>query len=159
VFEFGHGLHYTNFTASISSPPKSTYDISSLLSISPSNSTAKSFKDLTPFATVPITVSNAGSVTSDFVALGFLTGSFGPEPYPIKSLVAYTRLHDIAAGEKRSGELGLTLGNLGRVNEDGDLVLYPGDYSLIVDVDAKATWNFTLTGESRLLDEWPKRPE
>lgn len=73
--------------------------------------------------------------------------------------MAYTRLHDIAAGEKRSGELSLTLGNLGRVNEDGELVLYPGSYSLVLDVDSKATWNFTLTGESKLLDGWPKAPE
>jgi len=90
--------------------------------------------------------------------LGFLTGSFGPAPYPIKSLVAYTRLHGIEAAGNQTGELNLTLGSLGRVDEDGDLVLYPGQYSLVVDIDAKAAWNFTLTGDSAVLDGWPKRP-
>jgi xylan 1,4-beta-xylosidase len=90
--------------------------------------------------------------------LGFLTGSFGPKPHPIKSLVAYTCLHGIEAGGNQTGELKLTLGGLGRVDEDGDLVLYLGDYSLVVDVDAKAVWNFMLTGDSAVLDGWPKRP-
>ena len=72
--------------------------------------------------------------------------------------MAYTRLHNIEAGGKQTGDLKLSLGSLGRVDGDGDLVLYPGEYSLVVDVDAKAVWNFTLTGESAVLDGWPKRP-
>src|SRR4051812_39098987 len=43
VFPFGHGLHYTNFTTSLSSPSQTSYSISTLLS-SPSK-----FPDQTPF--------------------------------------------------------------------------------------------------------------
>jgi len=47
-------------------------------------------------------------------------------------------LHDIEVESKQTGELKFTLGSLGRVDEDGDLVLYPGEYNLVVDVDKKA---------------------
>jgi beta-D-xylosidase 4 len=153
VFEFGYGLHYTNFSAGIPSLP-SSYSISSLLT---TNSTAK-FKDLVPFTSIPVNITNKGSVSSDFVILGFLTGSFGPTPYPLKSLVAYTRLHNITAGSTQTGTLSLTLGSLARADETGDMVLYPGEYSLVIDTDRKAMWNFTLTGETATLDAWPAPP-
>ncbi|KAE8454440.1 hypothetical protein EG329_000062 [Mollisiaceae sp. DMI_Dod_QoI] len=159
TFPFGYGLHYTNFIVSLSTPPSSTFNISSLIS-SPqttSNSTTK-YADQTPFLTLPITVSNTGSVQSSYVALSFLSGSFGPLPYPSKSLVAYTRLHDIAPNSSSNGTLKLTLGSLARTDEKGDLVLYPGSYSLGVDIDGKASWNFTLVGEQAVLDSWPAPP-
>lgn len=103
-------------------------------------------------------VKNTGVVSSDYVALGFLSGSFGPTPYPLKSLVAYTRLHNITGGSSQTGTLNLTLGSLARADDAGDMVLYPGDYSLIIDTDAKAAWNFTLTGDAATLDAWPAPP-
>jgi len=155
VFEFGYGLHYTTFSASIPlGCTQSTYSISSLVS----TKSSATFMDLIPFQTVPVNVTNTGNTSSDFVVLGFLSGSFGPTPYPIKSLVAYTRLHNITVGTSQTGNLNLTLGSLGRVNEVGNVVLYPGDYSLVVDTDAKAMWNFTLTGEATVLDSWPAPP-
>lgn len=159
MFEFGHGLHYTNFSAKISSPSSETYSISSLVSSSNDTTSQKKWKDLTPFETVEVTVANTGKVTSDFVVLGFLTGSFGPKPYPKKSLVAYKRLHSVEAGGDSKTELELNLASLARVDENGNMVLYPGDYSLVIDNDEKAAWNFTLTGEKLALDSWPKAPE
>ncbi|RFU30389.1 hypothetical protein B7463_g5947, partial [Scytalidium lignicola] len=154
VFEFGYGLHYTNFTASVKDSSQSTYSISDLLSV---NSTA-SFKDLIPFKTIPVNVKNTGNVDSDYVVLGFLSGEFGPTPYPIKSLVAYTRLHNIRPGSSQTASLSLTLGSLGRADDSGDLVLYPGNYSIAIDTDKKAVWNFTLTGQASNLDGWPAPP-
>jgi beta-D-xylosidase 4 len=148
-------MHYTNFTASFSSAPiNPTYSISSLLS---AHSSA-SYKDLTPFQTIPVKITNMGTVSSDYVVLGFLSGSFGPLPYPNKSLVAYTRLHNILAGSSQTGNLNLTLGSLARADDEGDMVLYPGNYSLVIDTDTKATWNFTLTGSAAALDSWPTPP-
>jgi len=155
VFEFGYGLHYTNFTASFpDSVSCLTYSIDSLVG---SNSTA-AYKDLIPFQTFSIKVTNTGTVTSDYVVLGFLSGTFGPTPYPIKSLVAYTRLHNITAGASQTGLLSLSLGSLARADDNGDVVLYPGDYSLVIDTDAKAVLNFTLTGDPTALDSWPTPP-
>ncbi len=114
------------------------------------------YKDLLPFVSIPVTVTNTGTVTSDYVVLGFLSGEFGPQPYPIKSLVAYERLHSITAGGgSQTASLQLTLGSLARADASGDLVLYPGNYSLGIDTDARAAVEFTLTGEATALDSWP----
>ncbi|KAI9647643.1 hypothetical protein NHQ30_004028 [Ciborinia camelliae] len=109
VFEFGFGLHYTTFNATITPPSSNKFFISDLLS----NPTTK-YKDQTPFLNLPITVSNTGTTTSDYVALLFLGGTFGPAPYPKKSLVAYTRIHDIEGGKSASAVLKLNLASLAR---------------------------------------------
>ncbi|KAF8860564.1 hypothetical protein BDZ45DRAFT_672472 [Acephala macrosclerotiorum] len=59
-------------------------------------------------------VNNTGTAKSDFVLLAFLSGSYGPQPYPIKRLAAYTRLRDIVQGEMRSVEPGVELGKFGK---------------------------------------------
>jgi hypothetical protein len=65
---------------------------------------------------------------------------WGPTPYPIKSLISntYTRLHNITARSAQRRSLNLTLGRLARVGNAGDVVIYPDNYSLIIDTDAKA---------------------
>ncbi|KAH9897322.1 glycoside hydrolase family 3 protein [Xylariomycetidae sp. FL2044] len=167
---FGYGLHYTNFSVAVvgdeaegegecdetelwnSSSSTSTWDTSSLVSgcAAPINKCA--FRD------VEVTVTNTGAATSDFVALGFLAGEHGPEPYPIKRLVAYRRVFGVAAGggSAATAALPLTLGSLARRSDEGHLVLYPGSYSLLVDVPTQAVWNFTITGDAVVLDEWPQ---
>jgi beta-D-xylosidase 4 len=155
TFPFGYGLHYTNFSTSLTTPSINTFNISSL--VQPTTNTTK-YADLTPFLTLPITVSNTGSTNSSYVALAFLSGTFGPTPYPSKSLVAYTRLHDITSNSSQKGTLNLTLGSLARTDENGDLVLYPGSYRLGIDVNGEVGWNFTLEGEKVVLDSWPARP-
>ncbi|KAF3764221.1 family 3 glycoside hydrolase [Cryphonectria parasitica EP155] len=156
VFPFGYGLHYTTFTAemSLSSSTKS-FDIASLTS----NCTGVEYLDLCPFASVPVTVHNTGNTLSDYVALLFLKGEFGPTPYPLKTLVAYQRAHNISAGSAGTATLNLTLGSLSRVDEDGNRVLYPGSYSLELDIEpGLAVVNFTLTGQETVLDQWPTAP-
>lgn len=153
VFEFGYGMHYTNFTATVSNPPSSTYDIASLTS-----NCTETYKDRCAFKTFDIKVDNTGSVMSDYVALGFLAGTHGPAPYPKKRLAAYTRLHNVTAGSSQTASLPITLGGLARVDDMGNTVLYPGDYALLVDVQPLAYVNFTLTGEAVTLDLWPQPP-
>ncbi|KAK0478837.1 glycoside hydrolase superfamily [Armillaria novae-zelandiae] len=156
IYDFGTGLHYTDFSASITSHVKQSYDIAALMS-----SCTEKYLDRCPFLSSPlsVTVSNTGTTASDYVALAFLTGSFGPTPFPKKSLVAYQRLFKIAGGATDTARLNLTLGSLARHDEQGNRVLYPGDYAVMIDTTPLAMVNFTLTGEQRMLEEWPQPPK
>ncbi|THX06302.1 1,4-beta-D-xylosidase [Aureobasidium pullulans] len=154
VFEFGYGMHYTNFTADVNPMAASSYDISALTS-----NCNETYKDKCAFESVSVNVHNTGSVSSDYVTLGFLAGQFGPSPYPKKSLVSYQRLHSIAGGASATATLDLTLGSLARVDDVGNTVLYPGDYALMIDTMPEKTMvNFTLTGSPVTLDLWPQPP-
>ncbi|KAK7962506.1 Xylan 1-4-beta-xylosidase [Apiospora aurea] len=147
VFPFAHGLHYTTFNATFSSasalPP--TFSTADLTGAIPFNATGPpgsgNYPDLAPFATVGVAVSNTGTgatnVTSDYVVLLFARGEHGPEPRPNKSLVA----------------LPLTLGALARGDADGNLVLWPGKYTLALDVDERDTWEFEITGDEVVLEK------
>lgn len=159
AFEFGYGLHYTTFSGEMALPSGNgsvgSFDIASLTA----NCSGVAYLDLCPFASVPVTVQNTGATTSDYVALLFLGGEFGPQPYPRKTLVAYERAHNITGGSSGQVTLDLTLGSLSRVDEDGNRVLYPGSYSLILDLEpGLAVVNFTLTGDEATLDQWPAAP-
>lgn len=164
TFPFGSGLHYTTFTAEVDDSSFSTlsdgasFDIPTL--ITNANCTGVSYLDLCPFASLPITITNTGTTfSSDYVVLLFLKGEFGPQPYPLKTLVAYERAQNVSAsGGTETVTLDLTLGSLSRVDSEGNRVLYPGTYSLVLDLDELVTVNFTLTGEEKVLDEWPAAP-
>ncbi|KAK5651528.1 hypothetical protein OQA88_11982 [Cercophora sp. LCS_1] len=154
VLPFGYGLHYTAFNASLGSLiPASTDPGETLL-----QSCKEMYPDLCPFADVPVRVTNVGNVTSDYVALVFVKGEFGPRPYPIKTLVGYTRLKGIEAGRTVTDRVRLSVGDLARVNERGDRVLYPGRYKLVLDVDdgRGSEVGFELAGEETVLDLFPQ---
>jgi beta-D-xylosidase 4 len=153
VFEFGYGLHYTNFTAAIKSPSTNSFSIKDLTS-----GCTEAYMDRCAFQTMEIDVSNTGHVTSDYVTLGFMAGEHGPSPYPNKRLVAYQRLHNITAGASQTAALNLTLASLARVDDMGNTVLYPGNYALLIDTQPLAMFNFTLTGDEVVLDHWPQPP-
>ena len=155
VFEFGFGLHYTNFSAEIA-PTNQSYSISELVASCPNiNSTNLA---TCAHVSVPVKVTNTGNVASDYVTLGFLAGSFGPAPHPKKSLVSYQRLFNIAPGDSSTAVLNLTLASLVRADEKGNKVLYPGDYSLLIDNQPLAKIDFTLTGDETTLENWPQPP-
>ncbi|CAI4211083.1 unnamed protein product [Parascedosporium putredinis] len=134
VFEFGHGLHYTNFSLAfdpdVISELPTTFSTADLVA----QESQELYKDLYPFTSIPVKVTNEGEVTSDFVVLAFLKGEYGPEPYPKKRLVAFTRFH-----------------------AKGDLVLFPGKYSIVLDIDDQDIWEFAIEGDDELLDSWPAR--
>jgi beta-D-xylosidase 4 len=158
VFEFGSGLHYTNFSASVTSD-LGTYDISSL--IKACNLNEAKYLDRCAFtsSSVDVEVKNTGSLASDYVTLAYISGDFGPAPYPKKSLIAYQRLFDIAPGASSTAKLNTTLGSLARVDEMGNKVLYPGEYKLLIDNQPLAEVSFKLTGEKKVLDLWPQPPK
>jgi beta-D-xylosidase 4 len=154
IFEFGYGMHYTNFTANITSGLQTSYSISDLAS-----NCKSAWMSECPFASVSVNVQNTGNVTSDYVAMGYIAGNHGPAPQPKKSLVNYKRLFNIAGGSSDTAMLNLTLASLARVDEMGNKVLYPGDYSLLIDNQPLAVYNFTLTGgNGTVLENWPQPP-
>lgn len=156
VFEFGHGLHYTNFSAQIASQLEQKYAISELFSGCPNINATNLYN--CHFASVAVNVTNTGSTASDYVALGYVAGNFGPSPQPKKSLVSYQRLFNIAGGDSSTATLNLTLASLARVDHMGNKVLYPGDYSILIDNGPLAMANFTLTGDQQTLETWPQPP-
>lgn len=155
VYEFGFGLHYTNFTGTITSKMQDSYAISDLTS-----NCNMTYMDQCPFMSVSVDVNNIGKTASDYVTLGYIAGNHGPSPQPKKSLVAYQRLFGVGAGQTKTASLNLTLASLARVDEMGNKVLYPGQYSLMIDNTPLAMVNFTLTGaeEGAMLEEWPQPP-
>ncbi|OTA99467.1 glycoside hydrolase family 3 protein [Hypoxylon sp. CI-4A] len=161
VFPFGHGLHYTSFNVSVPVDlPTSfaTADLIANVSFTETGPVASgNYPDLAPFTSVPVTVANTGNTTSDYVVLAFLKGEYGPEPYPLKSLVGFTRIHDIKAGETGTAILDLKLGAIGRSDTDGGLTLWPGKYKLVLDIDDRAEWDFEITGDQVVLEKLPPK--
>lgn len=157
VLPFGYGLHYTNFSLAVraANTTSTSYNISRLTSTC--DRSQYKYLDLCPFASFSVNVTNTGSVASDFVALGFITSQNGPAPHPLKQLVAYERVFNVShSGGSATAHLNLTLGSLARHDEQGNSVLFPGEYSLLVDVPTRATVNFTLSGSQVVLDQWPQ---
>ncbi|CAA7259501.1 unnamed protein product [Cyclocybe aegerita] len=153
VFEFGFGLHYTNFALNWQRRPGARYQIPQGLSL------AKKDLDLNPFDTFNVVVKNTGQVTSDYVALLFLSGNGGPAPHPNKELVSYVRLHQIKPGGQAVANLKVNLGSMARADEKGNFWVYSGSYKLTVDVGSGATpltHDFVLQGKSVQISEWPQ---
>ncbi|CAI6336627.1 unnamed protein product [Periconia digitata] len=159
VQTFGFGLHYTNFKVaagasnSSSSNSSATWNIQELV-----DSCSNEFLDTCALPPLSLSITNAGNRTSDFVALAFVKSENGPKPYPLKTLSAYARVHDVAGGSTKAVGLEWTLGNIARHDESGNTVLYPGSYEVELDEPVQATWGFELTGEEAVLDKWPTPP-
>jgi beta-D-xylosidase 4 len=156
---FGHGLHYTNFSAElkVSELPKSAA-IREIASEEALSATDLSWNTVltTPVFNLTVSVTNKGQVKSDYVALLFVRSNAGPTPRPIKTLAAYKRLRGIEAGATISGTLPITAERLVRVDEKGNKVLYPGKYEFFIDLDEKATYQLELTGEAVTIERFPQ---
>jgi beta-D-xylosidase 4 len=153
VQPFGFGLHYTTFAAKFAANATVTYDIADIMG----KCTAQ-YKDTCTVPAIDVAVTNTGNRTSDFVALAFIKGDVGPKPYPLKTLLSYARLRDIAGSQTKTASMALTLGNLARVDESGNTVLYPGEYSVLLDEPVQAQIKLVLKGSMTVLDKWPQPP-
>lgn len=155
VQPFGYGLHYTTFKASFAGGSNATYSVSDLV-----KACSDKHRDRCPLPALKVSVANTGKRTSDYVALAFVRSEAGPKPYPLKTLAAYARARDVAAGQTVTKELAWTLDNLARHDADGNTVLYPGTYTVVLDEpEQKDTFTITLTGCKALLDRWPAPPK
>ncbi|KAI1484415.1 hypothetical protein F5X96DRAFT_693024 [Biscogniauxia mediterranea] len=133
VIPFGFGLHYTSFKSTFSRNVDGTqYAIASLL-----DTCRLKYLDLCPFAAPT---------------------AYGPTPCPIKELAAYTRFKDVDPGEAEEAVLIVALGDLARVDHDGNTVLYPGTYEVFLDVPTSDKVSFELTGEAIMLIGFPQPP-
>ncbi|KAF9890606.1 hypothetical protein FE257_005737 [Aspergillus nanangensis] len=153
VVPFGYGLHYTTFDVAWKSQRHGAYETTSLVGVENGGNSA----DTELFDTFSITVKNSGTVASDYVALVFLTTTdAGPKPYPMKTLVGYTRVKGIKPGETKTAGIEVTIGSVARTAENGNLVLYPGTYQLHIDVGKDfPTSAFEITGSPVILDHFP----
>ncbi|KAI0885148.1 glycoside hydrolase family 3 protein [Annulohypoxylon maeteangense] len=153
VLPFGHGLHYTSFGVSVQS--FGTFDIPSV--VKECGDLGYGYLDQCPLGSLNVKVTNTGKVKSDYVALAFASGSYGPAPHPNKSLIGYQRLFDIEPGQDKTAQVQVKLAQLARFDNDGNRILYPGTYRVAIDTDPeKASFEFTLTGEQAILESWPK---
>ena len=160
VFEFGFGLHYTTFdfawasgVHANASADLANYSIDELVA---KGKKSAEFLDLAPLDMFSARVTNTGNTTSDYVALLFVSGTFGPAPHPNKQLVAYTRVHGLAPKESAVAQLNVTLGALARADESGAKWLYPGTYTLTLDTAGELKRTFRLVGEAAKIADWPK---
>lgn len=151
VQPFGFGLHYTTFQAKFKSNASITYDIADII-----KGCKNQYPDTCAVPALDVAVTNTGNKTSDFVALAFIKGENGPKPYPLKTLISYARLRDIKGAETKTAALKFTLGNLARVDESGNTVLYPGDYTIVLDEPVQAEVKVKLVGSQTVLDKWPQ---
>jgi beta-D-xylosidase 4 len=152
VLPFGYGLHYTTFDvrASMESP------INDIAALVRQCGTIRPEKQV--IANIQVSIKNKGNTTSDYVALAFLSGEFGPTPWPLKQLVGFKRAHDILPGMTASVNIPLQLSELTRWDKQGQRILYPGVYNIAIDtVDTKTNVTFTLTGPPKVVEQWPQR--
>lgn len=153
VLPFGYGLHYTQFDFEWEQTLNHEYNIQDLVASCRSDGP---INDSTPFATVKARVKNIGSETSDYVGLLFLLSKdAGPAPRPNRSLVSYTRIHEISIGTKAKLDFPLTLGSLARADESGSLVIYPGNYNIVLDIFENLSFEFSLRGDPVVVDTIP----
>lgn len=153
VQAFGFGLHFTTFNATFASSPP-TYSIQDLLS-----NCTETFQDRCELPALQAKIANTGNRTSDFVALAFIKSENGPKPYPLKTLASYSRVRDVASGSTASAMLQWTLADVARHDENGNTVLYPGTYTIMLDEPMQASLKVTLTGTQTVLDKWPALPK
>ena len=154
VYEFGAGLFYTTFSiSSAKGSAPSTYNIVDMLS---QPHPAYPDIELVPFLNFTGTVSNTGSVASEYSAMLFAnTSTAGPAPYPNKWLVGFDRLPSIAPGSSATMTIPVPIGAVSRVDALGNAVLYPGQYELALNNERSAVMSFTLTGNATMLAKWP----
>ncbi|KAJ7879526.1 glycoside hydrolase family 3 protein [Mycena olivaceomarginata] len=151
VYPFGAGLHYTTFSLAFQTTPAATYVFATLVA----NVGSAPFLDLGVFDVFNLNVHNTGTVASDFVSLLFVTSTAGPAPHPLKELISYSRVHAVAAGATATTQLKVTLGSIARTDANGSAWLFPGSYTLSLDVPQQLTHAFTLTGTATQLTNFP----
>jgi beta-glucosidase len=126
LFPFGYGLSYTRFAYSGLQLPEDTVRAGEPVR-------------------VESTVKNTGAVAGDEVVEVYLTQPSGFET-PLRKLVGFERLH-LEPGT--SAQVGITLDprSLGQVDEAGNRVILPGEYTVSFGGAQPGTGNDVLTGQ------------
>ncbi len=134
LFPFGYGLSYTTFTYSDLKGP----------ALVTAGQPAK----------VEATVTNSGSVAGDAVVELYLTQPKAFET-PIRKLAGFGRVH-LAPGESTQVDFTIAPRSLGQVDEQGNRVILPGQYTVSIggtqpgDSASVLTGTFTIAGQEEL---------
>ncbi|KAJ5146705.1 uncharacterized protein N7443_001690 [Penicillium atrosanguineum] len=156
VFEFGHGLFYTTFKVSLARSRSlsngSSYDIVDLLSRSHEGYNAV---EQLPFLNFTVSVTNTGSVLSDYTAMLFANTTAGPKPLPNKWLVGFDRLGSLKSHSSQAMAIPVSLDNVARTDSLGNRIVYPGKYELALNNERSVVLSFTLTGDETVISKWP----
>jgi beta-D-xylosidase 4 len=156
VYPFGFGLHYTTFSLSWARAPNKASTLESIMNDAKRGHSAP--LDSQPFENLFVNVKNTGKVMSDFVTTVYLVKNGGPPPFPNSQLVSYARTSSILPGETRQVQLPVSIGSVARIDNHGNMVLYPGRYEYVVDVPTSLKASFTITGQQSDVLKWPQRP-
>lgn len=155
VYEFGHGLFYTTFDASLAnhSITDSSFDIDSILTQAhPGYERVEKMR----FLNFTVNITNTGRAPSDYTAMLFVnTTTAGPAPYPNKWLVDFDRLSTLTPQSSRAMTFPVTIDSVARTDEAGNRVLYPGRYELALNNERSVVIAFRLVGEERTIAKWP----
>ncbi|KUJ23772.1 xylan 1,4-beta-xylosidase Talaromyces emersonii [Mollisia scopiformis] len=154
VYQFGDGLFYTTFDeTATSSNASNTFDLGTLASAA---HPGYAYIEQVPFVNFTAEVTNTGTTASPYTAMIFAnTTNAGPAPYPNKWLVGFDRLATITPQNSSTLNIPIPLGALARVDENGDRVLYPGDYELALNNERSVVVKFSFIGGSAVLEKWP----
>ncbi|KAF7291729.1 Glycoside hydrolase family 3 protein [Mycena chlorophos] len=153
TYEYGTGLSFGKFALSWAKAPKTTYNIQSLVSAAH----GAAHLDLGTFDTFQVGVRNSGA-TSDYTVLVFVQTTAGPAPFPNKQLVGYSRATGVGSGRSATVSVPVTLGSIARTDETGAAWLFPGKYTVLVDVPTGITHSFELTGTQAKISQLPAQP-
>nr|pir xylan 1,4-beta-xylosidase (EC 3.2.1.37) - Talaromyces emersonii [Rasamsonia emersonii]AAL32053.2 beta-xylosidase [Rasamsonia emersonii] len=154
VYEFGHGLFYTEFqeSAAAGTNKTSTLDI---LDLVPTPHPGYEYIELVPFLNVTVDVKNVGHTPSPYTGLLFANTTAGPKPYPNKWLVGFDRLATIHPAKTAQVTFPVPLGAIARADENGNKVIFPGEYELALNNERSVVVSFSLTGNAATLENWP----
>lgn len=175
VYPFGYGLFYTNFSEKLTGNASSSgcgggngsqstasmsgtqFNISEIL-YQPHPGYTRA--DLMPFLNFTASITNTGSVLSDYTAMLFAnTSSAGPAPYPNKWLVGFDRLGSVQPGQSQTLTIPVSPYMISRTDASGNRIVYPGTYDLALNNERSVVQTITLTGSPQMLLEWPKWEE
>ncbi|BAE55977.1 unnamed protein product [Aspergillus oryzae RIB40] len=160
VYEFGHGLFYTNFTASASASSgtknRTSFNIDEVLG---RPHLGYKLVEQMPLLNFTVDVKNTGDRVSDYTAMAFVNTTAGPAPHPNKWLVGFDRLSAVEPGSAKTMVIPVTVDSLARTDEEGNRVLYPGRYEVALNNEREVVLGFTLTGEKAVLFKWPKEEQ
>lgn len=153
VYEFGHGLFYTTFSASpTGAVTKNSYNIQDLLT-QPHPGFAN--VEQVPFLNFTVKITNTGKVASDYTAMLFANTTAGPAPYPNKWLVGFDRLSSLKPHSSKTMTIPVTIDSVARTDEFGNRILYPGKYELALNNERSVVLQFALTGGEAVISKWP----
>jgi beta-D-xylosidase 4 len=156
VYQFGDGLFYTTFTENAASSQRTSQNSFDIKTLTSSPHPGLDYIELAPFMNFTATVENSGKTASPYTGMVFAsTSNAGPAPFPNKWLVGFDRLATIKPGASATLTIPITLGAVARVDENGDKVLFPGNYELALNNDRSVVVQFELTGDAVALEKWP----